>query len=292
MRIQDAFKHKSVVYSMEVFPPKPTSDISVVYQALDQLKTLAPDFISVTYGAGASGGNSRTRQVASYIKDNCGIAPLAHLTCMGASRAQVDALLQDLRAHGIESVLALRGDRYEGCPQGAFAYAAQLIAYIKETAPDFQISAACYPETHIDCPSVKEDMRHLKEKVDAGATHLISQLFFDNRYFYEFQQRAAGCGIDVPIEAGIMPVVNASQIKRITSLCGATLPAKFLRAMTRYDDPQAMRDCGIAYACEQILDLLASGVRGIHLYTMNNPYVAIRITQSVRRALESLNKRG
>ena len=194
--------------------------------------------------------------------------------------------LDKLRAAGIENILALRGDIPSGgAPAGDFRYASDLIEFIRAHG-DFNIIAACYPEGHIESPSIVEDIRNLKRKVDAGVDQLVTQLFFDNEYFYRLIERCRVSGIDVPVEAGIMPVVNKKQIERIVSLCGATLPRKFTTMMARYEDnPEALRDAGIAYAVDQIVDLVTNGVQGIHLYTMNRPYVAERISAAVKNIL-------
>jgi methylenetetrahydrofolate reductase (NADPH) len=281
--IEKAFE-KGVVYSLEVFPPKPTADIDAVFSAINQMRGLAPDFISVTYGA-SGGGGARTLEVARHIKAQ-EMTPLAHITCIGAAKDDVARTLDALQEAGISDILALRGDRGDDVENGDFRYAVDLIAFIRERHPDMHIAAACYPEAHPESGGRREDIGYLKEKVDAGAGHLITQLFFDNELYYDFVDRARAAGIAVPIEAGIMPVTNARQIERIVTLCGASLPRKFVRAIARYrDNAAAMRDCGIAYAGEQILDLLAGGADGIHLYTMNNAHVAGRITQMVRSAL-------
>ncbi|MGN0641639.1 MAG: methylenetetrahydrofolate reductase [NAD(P)H] [Huintestinicola sp.] len=286
MSIAELFGRGRTVFSFEVFPPKKTSGIETIYTTLDSLKELNPDFISVTYGAGGTHGDNITSQIASHIKNDLGIRSAAHLTCVSNTKEDIDAILADLKEKGIENILALRGDiNPERPPKHDFNYASELIAYIKERG-DFHISAACYPECHIEAPDMITDIGHLKEKVDAGAEHLMSQLFFDNGAFYSFLEKARIAGINVPIEAGIMPVVNKSQIERMVSMCGASLPSKFSRMMAKYENnPEAMRDAGIAYAVDQIVDLISNGVDGIHLYTMNNPYVARKISDAVSSLL-------
>jgi methylenetetrahydrofolate reductase (NADPH) len=289
MKTANLFKSKQTL-SFEIFPPKRTDSVDSVYRTLEQLKELSPDFISVTYGAGGCENSATTIDIASDVKNSYGIESVAHLPCIGLRKSDVIDILEKLRLNGIENILALRGDRPEGkeLPEGEFTFASDLISFIRETAPDdFNIVAACYPEGHNESPDRATDIRNLKSKVDAGADHLISQLFFDNSYFYDFQEIARDTGIDVPIEAGIMPATNRRQIERITTLCGATIPSKFLDMMERYeDDPVAMRDAGIAYAVDQIVDLITRGVDGIHLYTMNDPYVAKRIYNSVKSLLK------
>ncbi len=286
MKIKSLFDNDKTVFSFEVFPPKKDSPIESVFVKLEEICALRPDFISVTYGAGGSGGHSRTVDIASKIKHDFKVESVAHLTCVNSTKQMIDETLADFRAHGIENILALRGDYVDGVePQKDFRYASELVAYIRQNG-DFDVSGACYPETHIDAENEVEDVLNLKKKVDAGAEHLISQLFFDNALFYRFIERTKIAGINVPIEAGIMPVTNKRQIERMVSLCGASLPAKFVKMMQKYESkPEALRDAGIAYAVEQIVDLLANGVDGIHLYTMNNPYIAEKITRAVENLL-------
>jgi methylenetetrahydrofolate reductase (NADPH) len=281
MRTAELFKKKTVV-SYEVFPPKPTSSVNTIYETLDDLKGLSPDFISVTYGAAGGRDSGETFKIASAIK-GLGVESVIHLTCLGFTKEAVSRKLDEFKSMGIENILALRGDiPSEGHVSGDFKYASDLIAFIK-TRGDFNVIAACYPEGHIESKTKIEDIHNLKIKVDAGANHLITQLFFDNEYFYSFVERCQLAGIDVPIEAGIMPVINKKQIERMASLCGVIVPKKFAAMMERYENnPVAMRDAGIAYAVDQIVDLIAQGVDGIHLYTMNNPYIARRIHESVK----------
>ncbi|WP_028518579.1 methylenetetrahydrofolate reductase [NAD(P)H] [Ruminococcus flavefaciens] len=280
MHIKELFKNKTL-FSFEVFPPKKTSPVDVIYSTLDELNDLKPDFISVTFGAGGSGNSRYALEIASRIKES-GITPMLHLPCINFTKAEIDSALEEAKERGIENILALRGDiNPEIPPVNDFSYASDLITYIKSKG-DFDIAGACYPECHPDAESLVEDIINLRKKVDAGADHLITQLFFDNDNFYEFREKAAIAGINVPIEAGIMPVVNKRQIERMVTTCGASLPSKFVRIMTKYEhNPEALRDAGIAYAVNQIVDLVASGVDGIHLYTMNNPYVARKISEAV-----------
>lgn len=280
MHIKELFAKKTV-FSFEVFPPKKTSPVEVIYDTLDELNGLAPDFISVTFGAGGSGNSKYALDIASRIKDS-GITPMLHLPCINFTKAEIDAALDEAKARGIENILALRGDiNPDILPVKEFSYASDLISYIKSKG-NFDIAGACYPECHPDAANMIEDITNLRKKVEAGADHLITQLFFDNDSFYVFREKAAIAGINVPIEAGIMPVVNKKQIERMVTTCGASLPSKFVRIMTKYENnPEALRDAGIAYAVNQIVDLVASGVDGIHLYTMNNPYVARKISEAV-----------
>ncbi|MDD7793017.1 methylenetetrahydrofolate reductase [NAD(P)H] [Clostridium sp. 'White wine YQ'] len=293
MFIKDIFESRKVVYSFEIFPPKTTSSLETIYTTLENLGELKPDFISVTYGAGGSTVDNKTTQLSSLIKNKYGIEALAHLTCIGSTKEDINNILNDLKKNNINNILALRGDIPIGqTNNGEFSYAYELVNHIKDQG-DFGVSAACYPEGHIECRNLELDIERLKQKVDNGAEHLVSQLFFNNEIFYNFLDRADKEGINVPIEAGIMPVVNKKQIERISSLCGAQLPAKFLRMMDKYEhNPEALRDAGIAYAVEQIVDLLSSGVRGIHLYTMNNPLVARRITENIGTIITTLNEKA
>ncbi|MDE5861033.1 MAG: methylenetetrahydrofolate reductase, partial [Ruminococcus sp.] len=219
--------------------------------------------------------------VPQKIKEN-GITPMIHLPSINYTKEEISATLEEIKRRGIENILALRGDKNPDIePKNDFPHASDLITYIKAHG-DFDIAGACYPECHPDADTIIDDIMNLKKKVDAGATHLISQLFFDNNFFYEFREKTKLAGIDVPIEAGIMPVVNKNQIERMVTTCGASLPRKFVRIMQKYENnPEALRDAGIAYAINQIVDLIASGVDGIHLYTMNNPYVARKISEAV-----------
>lgn len=284
MKLNELKRDKNL-FSFEIFPPKRTAPIATIYRAVDEMSALKPDFISVTYGAGGNQDKVSTVEIAADIKTKYGVESVAHLPCINFDKNEVKALLNELKQHNIENILALRGDMVEGVePKGDFAYASDLVTFIKEQG-DFHVIGACYPEGHPQAGTLGEDIRNLKKKVDAGADHLISQLFFDNEHFYSFWDRMQRYGIQVPVEAGIMPVVNKRQIERMVTLCGASLPRKFVRMMERFEhNPEAMRDAGIAYAVDQIVDLMANGVDGIHLYTMNNAYIAGKIT----RAVESL----
>ena len=287
MKISERFKNsKKTVFSIEVFPPKKDSPIESIYSKLEELCSLKPDFISVTYGAGGSGAHSRTCEIASKIKNEYGIESVAHLTCVNNTKADIDTTLEDFKAHNIENILALRGDRIEGVePKKDFVYASDLCAYIKAKG-GFDIGGACYPEVHLEAENEIEDILNLRKKTEAGAEHLISQLFFDNEAYYRFIECCRIAQINVPIEAGIMPVTNKKQIERMVSLCGASLPAKFSKIMQKYESkPEALVDAGIAYAVEQIVDLITNGVDGIHLYAMNNPYVARKIHEAVSSLL-------
>lgn len=283
MKIGGLFKKKTVL-SFEVFPPKRNGSVESLYKTAEELTALNPDFISVTYGAGGgSAGGTDTVEIASWIAENCGTESVAHLPCMYLSKTEVLDILRQLQQRGIENVLALRGDRVEGREEtGDFKFAGDLVRFIQAHG-DFHVLGACYPEGHMESGGIVADMLNLKRKVDDGVDHLISQLFFDNQFFYRFREHAAIAGINVPIQAGIMPVVNKRQIERMVSLCGVALPDKFLKMMLRFEHNEtAMRDAGIAYAVDQIVDLVTQGVDGIHLYTMNNPIIAKRIYQAIQ----------
>ena len=285
MNISNKFSDDKTLLSFEVFPPKKTSPIESLYNALDDLVALNPAYISVTYGAGGTAADN-TCEIAGKIKNEYKVEALAHLTCVNSNKEQVHSVLEQFKENNINNILALRGDIVPDLPpQTDFKHASELTEYIN-TIGDFTVAGACYPEVHPEAQDEISDIINLKKKVDAGAEFLISQLFFDNQSFYDFEKRCKLAGINVPIEAGIMPVVNKNQIQRMVSLCGASLPAKFTRIMNRYEsNPEALRDAGIAYAIDQCVDLIANGVKGIHLYTMNNPYVARRISEAIGKLL-------
>ena len=274
MKIKDIIQKNQAIFSCEIFPPKSYMNIDKTKEVAKAISGLNPDFVSVTYGAGG-GTSKQTVEIAQYINSLGGTA-LAHLTCASSSRQEVLEAIEKLKDYGIENVLALRGDipdELRDKPRD-FQYAGELITEIKWHG-DFCIGAACYPEGHVECPSMEEDLVHLKEKVDCGVDFLTTQMFFDNTAFYSFMFRALKKDIHVPIIAGIMPMTNSAQIVRSCKLSGATLPTRFRRIADKFgDNPEAMKQAGIAYATEQIIDLIANGVKGIHLYTMNKPDVA------------------
>lgn len=273
-------------FSLEVFPPKADSDESTIYKALKELAKLNPDFISVTYGAGGGSNCTKSIEIASAVKNTYGIESVAHLPCVNLAKKDVIDILFSLKENNISNILALRGDILDGTvPYGDFCHADELIRFIKENG-DFNILAACYPEGHPESASSVEDIINLRRKQDAGANQLITQLFLDNDYFYSFREKAAIAGIILPIEAGIMPVTNKKSIERMVKMCGINLPKKFMKMIEKYENnPEALRDAGIAYAVDQIVDLISQGVDGIHLYTMNKPYIAEKIYNAVYRLL-------
>lgn len=292
MNIQRLFESKKVVYSLEVFPPKKTTSIDTIYNTLYGLRGLKPDFISVTYGAGGSEAQkNKTCEIASLIKSEYQIEPVSHLTCVGSTKQDIREFLDRLKEEGVNNILALRGDITPNNGIIDFEHASDLASFIKEYDDSFNISGACYPEGHCDAANIDEDIENLKRKVDAGVSHLVTQLFFDNDHFYEFMDKVEKAGIRVPVEAGIMPVINKAQIERTVSMCGASFPVKFSKMVNKYaNDPVALKDAGIAFATEQIIDLINNDVRGIHLYTMNNVETATRITNSISNIIASCNK--
>ena len=282
MKTADLFKEKTV-FSFEVFPPRKTAPLESIFLTLEELEDLRPDYISVTYSASGKANTESTLAIAAKLKNQHHIESVAHLTCMNQTREEVRAILAELEANKVENILALLGDPVEGVtPKEEFQHASDLVAFIKDHG-DFNILAACYPEGHLDAPDLDTDIRNLKTKVDAGANQLITQLFYDNSKFYKFMDKARQIGIRVPVQAGIMPVMSRRQAERIKAMSGVYMPKKFEVMLDRYgDSPIALRDAGIAYAVEQIVDLLANGVDGIHLYTMNNTYIARRVNEAVR----------
>jgi len=281
MKTADLFKYKTVM-SFEVFPPKPTASDDTIYETLAELRKLSPDFISVTYGAGGGANCEKTLAISSAVKNKYGIESVAHLPAINLTKANVLDILDGFRENNIENILALRGDiNAEITPSGDFSHADELIEFIIKNG-DFNILAACYPEGHPESKSIVEDIQNLKRKADAGANQLVTQLFLDNNSFYTFIERTALAGINLPIEAGIMPVTNKNQIERMVKMCGINLPKKFVKMIEKYENnPIALRDAGIAYAIDQIVDLISQGVDGIHLYTMNKPYIAQKIYEAV-----------
>lgn len=290
MKIKKIFEQKELVFSLEVFPPKAETPIENIYQTLEELKDINPDYISVTYGAGGGVRKNRTCELSSIIKEKYKVEALAHLTCINSDKETLNQILAELEEKRIDNILALRGDKpADGQLLGEYNYAYQLVDHIKKHN-DFGVAAACYPEGHLETESLDQDIEYLKQKVDCGVDYLITQMFFDNSLFYKFREKARKKGIDVPIETGIMPVINKKQIGRIIELSGAYFPDKFKKIFEKYEDnPEALRDAGIAYAVEQIVDLISSEVDGIHLYTMNNPYVARRIKEAVGSLITHIN---
>ncbi len=274
-----------VQISMEIFPPKKDSEFSSAYRVAKELADINPDFISVTYGAGGSRSKS-TIEIASYIQNELHIPAMAHLTCVGSTREDISRLCEEFKAHNISNVLALRGDRPkdmsdEQYNSREFTYASNLVDFLKEHT-ELEIWGACYPEKHFESFSKEADLMHMKEKQDKGVTQFITQLFFDNDFFYEFRDKAARKGITAPIHAGIMPITSAGQIGRSISLSGSSVPKALSDIIAAHgDDPKEMYNAGIDYAIRQCNDLLQNGVDGIHIYTMNKPDVAKQIVKAL-----------
>lgn len=284
MFIKDIFSSKKPVLSFEVFPPKQDSGLDAVLSAVEEMSSLPIDYMSVTYGAGGS-NSKNTAHIAAYLKDNLSIPSLAHLTCVANSKEDIQKKLTEYKELGIENILALRGDKprdFEGEIFPGYHYASELVGAIKDFG-GFCIGGACYPECHPDSPSLEADIENLKIKVDAGVDFLVTQMFFDNDEFYKFRDKAVKKGINVPINAGIMPLTNAGQIQRMAVLSGgASMPSKFVKMISKYqDNPEALKQAGIAYAVDQIIDLLSNDIDGVHLYTMNKPETAKKIVNVI-----------
>ncbi len=286
MKITDIIKGERPSLSFEVFPPKTSANFESVMGATKAIAALDPSYMSVTYGAG--GGTSKfTADIASSLLD-MGVTPLAHLSCISSTRADIKLLLDDLRSRKIENILALRGDVPQGmeidCPE--YRYASELTREIAEYG-GFCIGGACYPESHPESENGQKDIESLKIKVECGCEFLTTQMFFDNSILYNFMYRLLRAGVDVPVVAGIMPVTGANQIKRICSISGQQLPQRFIRLVDRYGDSDAaMKQAGIAYATEQIIDLYANGVNAVHVYSMNKPDVAEAIKNNVSEIIK------
>lgn len=282
MKIINKLKDNKVNISFEVFPPKTDEGYESVKCAVDEIATLNPSFISVTYGA--SGGTSiNTGKIANYIKDELGTESLAHLTCTSSTKEEVSAVIDELKKAGIENVLALRGDQLKDLTLVGerYEYAKELVELLHSKG-DFCIGAACYPEGHVDTEHKVDDIRYLKEKVDAGVDFLTTQMFFDNAILYNFLYRIREAGITIPVIPGIMPVTNGKQIKRICDLSGASLPQRFRAIVDCFgDEPKATMQAGIAYATDQIIDLIANDIKNIHVYSMNKPEVATGIMHNL-----------
>lgn len=282
MKVSQICKNKRSL-SFEIYPPKKDEELKNIDATLDVLCELKPDFISVTFGAGGTSNCNRTIELAKKIKNDYGVEPVVHLTCLHYDRGEIDEFTRILEYEGIENILALRGDINPNVPDKKdFGHSSDLISYMKKKS-DFCFLGACYPECHPESSDVIFDMKYLKKKVEAGAEILLSQLFFDNRIFYRFFDKCRIADIDVPVIPGVMPVINAAQIKRMVSICHASFPERFQRIISRYEDNKAaLFDAGMSYCLSQIIDLLTNDISGIHLYTMNNPLVARRICEGIK----------
>lgn len=288
MKIPELFKQKKPVFSLEIFPPKKKANIDSIYETVEKLSSCKPDFISVTYGAGGSMTDNYTCEIASNIKKRFGIEAVAHLTCINSSKEDVKEMIGRYQAADIENVLTLRGDIVPDQEiKNDFKHANELAIEVQRKCnDDIEILGACYPEGHYESKSRDEDIQNLKYKIGAGVKVLITQLFFDNQMFYDFIGRARMMGIDVPVSAGIMPIVNSRQIERTVALSGASLPHEFTKMIGLYEnDPENLFEAGIEYASNQIRDLITNGAEGIHLYTMNNPKVAMKVYENIKDLL-------
>ena len=286
MKLTDILNNDKLSLSFEVFPPKTDANFESVREAIKEIATLKPAFVSVTYGAG--GGTSRyTLDIAKDIKRDHGVSTLAYLTCVSSTKETVRARIEDMKQAGIENVMALRGDlipEMEGKDRSLWHYrhAIDLVRELRESGADFCIGGACYPEVHPESTNQKEDIKYLKEKVDAGCEFLTTQMFFDNNLLYNFLYKIREAGITVPVVAGIMPITNAKQVERAMKLSGSFMPQRFKSLVDKFgSDPAAMKQAGIAYATDQIIDLFANNVTNVHVYSMNKPDVAFKVQENL-----------
>ena len=290
MKLSEIFSQDKLSLSFEVFPPKTDAAFNTVKIATEAIAGLHPSFVSVTYGAG--GGTSKyTLDIAENILKNYGVPTLAHLTCVSSSKEMVKERIEAMKQAGIENVMALRGDLtpdMEGQDRSHwdYRYAVDLVRELKESGADFCIGGACYPEVHPESADQKEDIKHLKEKVDAGCEFLTTQMFFDNNLLYNFLYKIREAGITVPVIPGIMPITNANQVERAVKLSGSFVPTRFKSLVDRFGgNPEAMKQAGIVYATDQIIDLYANGIKNVHVYTMNKPDVAEKIMDNLSAIL-------
>ena len=286
MKLIDLLKNDTLSLSFEVFPPKTDSAFQSVEMAAEEIAKLRPAFMSVTYGAG--GGTSKyTLEIAKNIKNRYDVSTVAHLTCVSSTKETVKARIEDIKNAGIQNVMALRGDIPENMKNADrsswdYRYAIDLVRELKESDADFCIGGACYPEIHPESVNQKEDIRFLKEKVDAGCEYLTTQMFFDNNLLYNFLYKIREAGITVPVVAGIMPITNANQVERAIKLSGSHMPQRFKSLVDKFgSDPEAMKQAGIAYATDQIIDLFANNITNVHVYSMNKPDVAQKIQSNL-----------
>ncbi len=286
MKLTELFNKDTLSLSFEVFPPKTDSAFDSVKTATEEIAKLKPAFMSVTYGAG--GGTSRyTLEIAKNIKENYSVPTLAHLTCVSSTKETVRDKIQHIKEAGIQNIMALRGDltpelKDADRSKWDYRYAVDLIRDIKEISDDFCIGGACYPEIHPESNDQKEDIKHLKEKVDAGCSFLTTQMFFDNNLLYNFLYKIREAGITVPVIPGVMPITNANQVERAINLSGSFMPQRFKSLVDKFGySPKAMEQAGIAYATDQIIDLFANGINNVHVYSMNKPYVAQKILENL-----------
>lgn len=290
MKIIDILKNKRVTLSFEVFPPKTADAVPTALAAAEAIAALHPDFMSVTYGAGG-GTSDFTVHIASAVKKTYGVEVMPHLTCLSSTKEKVTETLQDYKEAGFETIMALRGDvPADGTRKNDFEHATDLMKQIKSFDSSMALGGACYPEGHPESPSLAADIENIRSKVDAGAQLLSTQMFFDNSLFYSYLNRLHAAGIDVPVLAGIMPITNKRILTRSLAMSGTAVPARYIAMVDAYgDSPEAMKQAGIAYATEQILDLYANGVRNVHVFAMNKPDVAKAISENIRPVLDYLN---
>ncbi|RKH56159.1 methylenetetrahydrofolate reductase [NAD(P)H] [Corallococcus llansteffanensis] len=287
MKIRNCLNPSQPCFSFEFFPPKTDAGVASLLRTVEELAPLNPGFVSVTYGAGGS-TRDRTVELVTHIKQHTGIEAMAHLTCVGHTRDELRDVLRRLAAARIENVLVLRGDppqgqqTFEPVP-GGFRYAEELVRFVREEDFNFCLGGACYPEGHVETASREDDLKHLKAKVDAGMDFVVTQLFFDNAFYFDFVERARRAGINVPIVPGIMPITNYEQVQRFTRMCGATVPMRLALQMERVkDQPDAVVQLGVAHATVQCMELLARGVPGIHFYTLNKSPATRMIVSALR----------
>ncbi len=291
MKLSDLLRNDRITLSFEVFPPKTNGNFENVYNAAMGVAALNPSYMSVTYGAGGS-TRGNTLKIASDIQDKFDVSTIAHLTCVGATKEDIHKAIDDMKANGIENILALRGDKpkdFEGEPFKDYHYASELITEIRDYAgkDTFCIGGACYPEGHVDAINKAEDIDHLKKKVEAGCDFLTTQMFFDNNIFYNFLYRVKDKGINVPVIPGIMPITRATQVANAISMSGTNMPERFRNLVDRFGNyPEAMQQAGIAYATDQIIDLIANGVNHIHVYSMNKPEVARALQNNLSKIIK------
>ncbi|MBF1347982.1 MAG: methylenetetrahydrofolate reductase [NAD(P)H] [Megasphaera micronuciformis] len=292
MKIIDILKNKRVTLSFEVFPPKTADAVPTALAAAEAIAALHPDFMSVTYGAGG-GTSDFTVHIASAVKKTYGVEVMPHLTCLSSTKEKVTETLQDYKEAGFETIMALRGDvPADGTKKNDFEHATDLMKQIKSFDSSMALGGACYPEGHPESPSLAADIENIRSKVDAGAQFLSTQMFFDNSLFYSYLNRLHAAGIDVPVLAGIMPITNKRILTRSLAMSGTAVPARYIAMVDAYgDSPEAMKQAGIAYATEQILDLYANGVRNVHVFAMNKPDVAKAISENIRPILDYLNSK-
>jgi len=278
-------------FSFEFFPPKDDAGFEQLFETIHRLKARKPTYVSVTYGAGGS-TRTKTIELVARIKKEIDLESMAHLTCVGSSRSEIGEILETLRDRGVDNILALRGDPPQGeaqfvKPKDGFGYANELVEFIKKDF-DFCVGVAGYPEGHVECPDKKRDLENLKRKIDAGGDFIVTQLFFDNAFYFEFMERARALGIEVPVIPGIMPILNVNQIKRFTKMCGATIPHPLMRKLEAVQDrPEEVRALGVAHALEQCEKLLAEGAPGIHFYTLNRSNATLQILDGLNKTADT-----